>query len=90
MGNVLRFHAISRDSTTDIIGSLLGNTRWKVLKFAAEVGEVVRHRLVGRSIIGSGEGEAVAHTSGSYSRLNTIRMTDVDLRDCHIAGQELG
>lgn len=46
-------------------------------------------RLVGRLIIGSGEGEAVAHTSGSHSRLHSIRMTDVDLRNCHIAGQEL-
>lgn len=53
-------------------------------------GRVVRRVcLVGRSIIGSGEGEGVAHTSGSHSRLHSIRMTDVDLRNCHIAGQEL-
>jgi len=51
---------------------------------------VRRVRSVGRSIIGLGEGEGVAHTSGSHSRQRSVRVTDGDLRDCHIAGQELG
>jgi len=50
----------------------------------------VRSITFGRLIIGSGEGEGVAHTSGSYSWQHSVRVTDVDLRDCHITGQELG
>lgn len=87
MGNVSRFHAISRVSTTDIARLLVGmrdrDGNAGILGGGA--------RTVGRSIIGSsGEGEGVAHTSGSHSRHHSIRVADVDLSDRHIAGQELG
>lgn len=59
----------------------------ETLKFSAKVREPPV--AFGRSIIGLVEGEGVAHTSGSHSRQHGIRVADVDLHDCHIAGQEL-
>lgn len=85
-----RFHAISRDSTTDIAGLLSGNARWGRWNSRWRCANGPQ-RSVGRSIIGSsGKGEAVAHTSGSHSRHHSVRVADGDIPDCHIAGQELG
>jgi len=69
--------AISRDSS--ILAAGLNRT-------TSESSAGVR-RSVNRQ--DSGEGEAVAHASGSCPRQHIVRMTNADLRHGHVAGEEL-
>lgn len=78
-------------------GNAAGDRRWNSREMREQA--VRRDRSVGPSVgpsvgrsVGQslGEGEGVAHASGTHPRQHRVRMADVDLGDCHVAGEELG